>query len=163
MIGFKILLDLLATSEEALRVKDFPMNFSARRSGESKLDRAIAFYERIGFHVMHRLEGEGSDTMGPATSRGAVMSLSDDPRASCKIELLKWTPSENEPPRERSPYQVGVSRIAIRTKNLLETVEELRSRGVEFLSEPHEIDVVGAKRYVLFRDPAGTLLELIEF
>ena len=129
----------------------------------SDLDRAIAFYERIGFHVMHRLEGEGSDTMGPATSRGAVMSLSDDPRASCKIELLKWTPSENEPPRERSPYQVGVSRGAIRTKNLLETVEELRSRGVEFLSEPHEIDVVGAKRYVLFRDPDGTLLELIEF
>jgi len=34
---------------------------------------------------------------------------------------------------------------------------------VEFLSEPHEIDVVGAKRYVLFRDPDGTLLELIEF
>ncbi len=42
-IGFKILLDLLATSPEPLTVKDFPMNFSARRSGESKLDRAIAF------------------------------------------------------------------------------------------------------------------------
>ncbi len=42
-IGFKILLDLLATSEQPLRVKDFPMNFSARRAGESKLDRAIAF------------------------------------------------------------------------------------------------------------------------
>lgn len=41
-IGFKILLDLLATSNAPLRVKDFPMNFSARRSGESKLDRAIA-------------------------------------------------------------------------------------------------------------------------
>lgn len=42
-IGFKILLDLLATANPPLRVKDFPMNFSARRSGESKLDRAIAF------------------------------------------------------------------------------------------------------------------------
>ena len=42
-IGFKILLDLLATSERPLKVRDFPMNFSARRSGESKLDRAIAF------------------------------------------------------------------------------------------------------------------------
>ncbi|WP_394270710.1 glycosyltransferase [Qipengyuania sp.] len=41
-IGFKILLDLLATADTPLRVKDFPMNFSARRSGESKLDRAIA-------------------------------------------------------------------------------------------------------------------------
>ena len=129
----------------------------------SDLGRSIEFYERIGFQVMHRLDGKGSETMGEATSRGAVMSLSNDPRASCKIELLKWTPGENEPPPERSPYQVGVSRIAIRTKNLLETVKELESRGVEFLSAPHEIDVVGAKRYVLFRDPDGTLLELIEF
>ena len=42
-IGFKILLDILATSEKTLSVKDFPMNFSARRSGESKLDSAVAF------------------------------------------------------------------------------------------------------------------------
>lgn len=42
-IGFKILLDLLATARPPLTVKDFPMNFSARRAGESKLDRAIAF------------------------------------------------------------------------------------------------------------------------
>lgn len=42
-IGFKILLDLLATSEVTLTVKEFPLNFSARREGESKLDRAIAF------------------------------------------------------------------------------------------------------------------------
>lgn len=42
-IGFKILLDLLATASPPLTVKDFPMNFSARRSGESKLDRAVAF------------------------------------------------------------------------------------------------------------------------
>ncbi len=42
-IGFKILLDLLATANPPLAVKDFPMNFAARRSGESKLDRAIAF------------------------------------------------------------------------------------------------------------------------
>ena len=42
-IGFKILLDLLATSDDPMRVKEFPLNFSARREGESKLDRAIAF------------------------------------------------------------------------------------------------------------------------
>ncbi len=41
-IGFKILLDLLATSDTKLQVKDIPMKFAARRSGESKLDRAIA-------------------------------------------------------------------------------------------------------------------------
>ena len=41
-IGFKILLDLLATSDRPLEVRDFPMNFAQRRAGESKLDRAIA-------------------------------------------------------------------------------------------------------------------------
>lgn len=42
-IGFKILLDLLATSDTAMTVKEFPLNFAARREGESKLDRAILF------------------------------------------------------------------------------------------------------------------------
>ncbi len=42
-IGFKILLDLLATTEVPMRVKEFPLNFAARREGESKLDRAILF------------------------------------------------------------------------------------------------------------------------
>lgn len=41
-IGFKILLDLLATSDRPLKVRDIPMNFAQRRAGESKLDRAIA-------------------------------------------------------------------------------------------------------------------------
>lgn len=42
-IGFKILLDLLATSDRPLRVKEFPLQFAARREGESKLDRAVLF------------------------------------------------------------------------------------------------------------------------
>ncbi|MEM9501583.1 MAG: glycosyltransferase family 2 protein [Pseudomonadota bacterium] len=42
-IGFKILLDLLATSDAPMTVKEFPLKFAARRAGESKLDRAILF------------------------------------------------------------------------------------------------------------------------
>lgn len=42
-IGFKILLDLLASSQKRLSIKEFPLDFAARREGESKLDRAIAF------------------------------------------------------------------------------------------------------------------------
>ncbi|MGQ7829493.1 glycosyltransferase family 2 protein [Altererythrobacter sp. Z27] len=42
-IGFKILLDLLASSDRPLQVREFPLHFAARREGESKLDRAIAF------------------------------------------------------------------------------------------------------------------------
>jgi len=46
-IGFKILLDLLATAPKthgtSMTVKEFPLNFAKRREGESKLDRAIFF------------------------------------------------------------------------------------------------------------------------
>ncbi|MEP0391610.1 MAG: glycosyltransferase family 2 protein [Erythrobacter sp.] len=42
-IGFKILLDLLATCDTPMKVKEFPLKFAARREGESKLDRAILF------------------------------------------------------------------------------------------------------------------------
>ena len=42
-IGFKILLDLLATADGPMTVKEFPLNFSKRREGESKLDRAVLF------------------------------------------------------------------------------------------------------------------------
>ncbi len=42
-IGFKILLDLLATADAPMKVKEFPLNFAKRREGTSKLDRAILF------------------------------------------------------------------------------------------------------------------------
>lgn len=42
-VGFKILLDLLATADTPLKVREFPLAFAARREGTSKLDRAILF------------------------------------------------------------------------------------------------------------------------
>lgn len=42
-VGFKILLDLLASADQPLRVEEFPLDFAARRAGESKLDRAVLF------------------------------------------------------------------------------------------------------------------------
>lgn len=42
-IGFKILLDLLATADTPMKVREFPLQFEARREGESKLDRAVLF------------------------------------------------------------------------------------------------------------------------
>lgn len=42
-IGFKILLDLLASADRPLQVHEVPLQFAARRAGESKLDSAVAF------------------------------------------------------------------------------------------------------------------------
>ncbi|WP_209348638.1 glycosyltransferase family 2 protein [Pontixanthobacter sp. CEM42] len=49
-IGFKILLDILATSSPAPRVKEIPQQFAERRSGQSKLDRAVIFEFLVGLY-----------------------------------------------------------------------------------------------------------------
>ena len=49
-VGFKILLDILATVDTALRVKEFPMSFAARAEGESKLDRTVVFEFLVGLY-----------------------------------------------------------------------------------------------------------------
>jgi len=49
-VGFKILLDILATVERPLRVKEFPLDFAARAEGESKLDRTVVFEFLIGLY-----------------------------------------------------------------------------------------------------------------
>jgi dolichol-phosphate mannosyltransferase len=42
-LGFKILLDLLASSPEPVRVKEIPFQFRSRRFGESKLDALVGW------------------------------------------------------------------------------------------------------------------------
>ncbi len=49
-VGFKILLDILATVDKPLRVKEFPLNFAARAEGESKLDRTVVFEFLVGLY-----------------------------------------------------------------------------------------------------------------
>ncbi len=49
-VGFKILLDILATVETPLRVKEFPLDFAARAEGESKLDRTVVFEFLVGLY-----------------------------------------------------------------------------------------------------------------
>ncbi len=49
-VGFKILLDILATVETPLRIKEVPLNFAARAEGESKLDRTVVFEFLVGLY-----------------------------------------------------------------------------------------------------------------
>ncbi len=49
-VGFKILLDILATVDAPMRVKEFPLAFAARAEGESKLDRTVVFEFLVGLY-----------------------------------------------------------------------------------------------------------------
>ncbi len=49
-VGFKILLDILATFDRPLKVKEVPLNFAARAEGESKLDQTVVFEFLVGLY-----------------------------------------------------------------------------------------------------------------
>ncbi len=131
--------------------------------------RSIAFYEALGFRVMHvfgdRPDADVMDGMafGGGRCRGAVLTLGDHDRCWTKIELIEWVEPRVNPTPPPSSHAAGISRIALRTKDLEAFVTRLEENGIEFETSPQEIDIVGAKRFALFRDPDGVLLELIEF
>jgi len=49
-VGFKILLDILATVDAPMRIKEFPLHFAARAEGESKLDQTVVFEFLVGLY-----------------------------------------------------------------------------------------------------------------
>ncbi len=138
------------------------------------IERSLAFYQKLGFKLMHVFGdgagGQGSEddlaqgmAFGKGRVRGAVLSLSDHPRAATKIELLEWLDPPSTPQPKRPDHQAGVSRVALRVVDLKPFHQRLLEAGIEFEGDVADIDIVGAKCFVLFRDPDGTLLELIEF
>jgi dolichol-phosphate mannosyltransferase len=54
--GFKILLDLVASSPEPLRIKELPFRFRSRQNGTSKLDNVVAL--EFGVMIVDKLVGK---------------------------------------------------------------------------------------------------------
>ena len=77
-VGFKILLDILATVDKPLRVKEFPMHFAARAEGESKLDRTVVFEFLVGLYDkwLGRIVPTRFALFGTVGAMGAVIHMS---------------------------------------------------------------------------------------
>jgi catechol 2,3-dioxygenase-like lactoylglutathione lyase family enzyme len=130
--------------------------------------RSKAFYEMLGFRSVFEIR-EGTDAemvkgLGlPEGSRAkaSIMMLDPNDQRSCRLDLIEWT----DPPTTGTPYpdlmHAGVARVALFTTGLQEEYERLKAEGVEFVSEP--VVMGTGARFVCFRDPDGTFLELIEF
>jgi glyoxylase I family protein len=132
-------------------------------------ERSLAFYEMLGFKVVLNI-GEGPNKANDvglnipnSVARAALLSLSDDPRAT-RIDLIEWKQPRTEGAPYPHLYHAGAARIALFTKNLDEEYARLKANGVAMVSEPVTIrfgSKAGAK-FFCFKDPDGTFLELIE-
>jgi glyoxylase I family protein len=133
----------------------------------TNFERSLAFYELLGFRVVHdfgtRLDNREAiergfrlDMGGKSATRAALLQLAG---GGTIIDLIEWKNPRTKTPGYPVPeyiYHVGPSRIALKVEDLHRTYEELKAKGVRFLSEPQGI-------FVCCTDPDGTVLELLEF
>lgn len=135
----------------------------------SNFERSLEFYGWLGFEKYldvaptNTPEVAAAVGMPPYRVNGALLLLKDA-KVPFVIDLLEW----QEPRDDSAPYphlyHLGLARIALATDNLDAQMADLKSRGVEFLSEPATVTMAGAPptRFVCFKDPDGTVLELVQ-
>ena len=135
----------------------------------SDFDRSLSFYELLGFQKLVGVPAQNTPEvaaavgMPPYTVKGALLILKNS-KTPLMIDLLEWVdPSDSSPPYEHL-YHLGIARVALATDDLESDVAFLQSNGVEFLSEPATVKLKDnpATRFVCFKDPDGTILELVE-
>ena len=135
----------------------------------SDFDRSLRFYELLGFQKVidvppkNPLEVAAAVGMPPYTVKGALLILQNS-KTPLMIDLLEWQePTDNRPPYPNL-YHLGIARVALSTNDLDSDVAFLKSEGVEFLSNPATVKIENQPetRFVCFKDPDGTILELVE-
>ena len=136
----------------------------------SDFERSRVFYEALGFRLVWMVPPTNSPEvaaavgMPPYRVRGGLMTL-EGARTPIVIDLLQWeSPADSAPPYPHL-YHLGVARLALATADMDTDLATLRAMGVEFVGPPARVVVDGASaggRFVCFRDPDGTVLELVE-
>ena len=136
----------------------------------SDFERSLAFYQTLGFRVLR----DNRDVVWPdyvavqfgldqAQGRGALLAV-DDGALHTRLDLIEWIAPTPEPP-PATPLSERVPRIiALRTRGVRKAYDELRAKGIEFITPPRgPDDPTGIEAVVCCRDPDGLIVELIEY
>ncbi|MCX5899133.1 MAG: VOC family protein, partial [Proteobacteria bacterium] len=131
----------------------------------SSYARSASFYKKLGFLIL--MEVEDSVTaefakaldLPPYTIHASPIMLPE----GGMIDLIEWV----DPFDPGAPYaglnHPGIAAVSLATTNIDSDVEKLKDSGVEFISDPVTAPGDGASvRFVYFKDPDGTLLQLIQ-
>lgn len=133
----------------------------------SDLDKSVAFYRDVlGLTLtIGPTEVSGGKKLSEgvgvpkARLRQAVLSADEG-----MVELIEYVhpprPSDQPPPQNT----LGAIHIAFRVENAEEKMEELKGKGVVFLTPINIIEDGPLKgwKWVYFKDPDGITLELVE-
>ena len=138
----------------------------------SDFARSKVFYESLGFREFYSVletntpEIAAAVGMPPYQVKGALMMLEDatDSPFPLTINLLEWLDPRDEEPPYPHLYHYGIARIALCTTDLNGDMAKLKALGAVFISEPVQMppSTGSNARFVCFKDPDGTVLELVE-
>lgn len=136
----------------------------------SDFDRSRTFYETLGFKLVWRVPETNSAEvaaavgMPPYRVKGGLMAL-EGAVHPVVIDLLEWvTPNDSAPPYPHL-FHCGLARLALSTTDMDADLAALSEMGVELIGPPARVVIDGqpsAGRFVCFKDPDGTVLELVE-
>ncbi len=136
----------------------------------SDFDRSRVFYETLGFRVVWMVPPTNTPDvaaavgMPPYLVKGGLMAL-EGAEHPLVIDLLEWqTPNDTAPPYPHL-YHLGLARLALATSNMDADLATLAGMGVELVGPPARVVLANGQsggRFVCFKDPDGTVLELVE-
>ncbi len=136
----------------------------------SDIEKSKKFYQQIlGFEVAMETEIDDAEFARGVGIRGTRVRgvFFKVPNTPTLIEMFQYTaPHESQAhdPGER-PSDIGIGHFAFQVDDIDAVYAKLRESEVPFVSTPVKIAEshkdVGGVRFCYFRDPDGTLLELI--
>ena len=116
------------------------------------LDKAIAFYELLGFQLVERRTTTGTNTQMVSAVLGAGAII---------VVLVQGTAPDSQVNRYIDAYGAGVQHIAIEVRDTAKLMTELREAGVEFSTTL--IQGRGIRQAFTARDrDSGMMYEFIE-
>ena len=132
----------------------------------SNTERALEFYVgKLGLKQVeqHQLEGDKVDAVtGLKSAQAQSTRLIAEGTPNILIDLLELY-EPNLDPVQAPMCAVGSCHFALIVDDLQGSVEELKSKGVEFTSDPVTFEITtGAVTVIFCKDPAGNHVELME-
>ncbi len=138
----------------------------------SDLERSVAFYrDALGFRKVLDMKADSPANARllrmPAKGFGLrSIMMAQGSSAVGQIELMQVQPMADEqtPPKRFNDLGICLLSFEVKGEPLADVVKRLRDMGVKFFSDLEEIDIAGyaPMKAVMFEDPDGNLLELVQ-
>jgi catechol 2,3-dioxygenase-like lactoylglutathione lyase family enzyme len=137
----------------------------------SDMERSIAFYRDIlgfrktldmplGSPSLDRLLRMRPGTTGRSVIMQQGLSLVGE------VELVQFSPAPSIPTPAKGPGGLGAFLLsfAVRDEELVDVYQRLLRQGIVCYSEPQEVELpkFGSMKAVIFEDPDGQMIELVQ-